>query len=789
MNKLIDSTLSFYINYRTGVATVEKQCKMKRLFTFFAIALTFVASSCNKFDDSDIWDKLNEHDKRITALEELCKQMNTNIVALQTVVNALQKNDYITNVSPVRKDGEVVGYTITFAHSDTITIYHGTNGKDGANGKDGYTPQIGVMKDTDGIYYWTVDGEWLLDGKGNKVQANGVNGTDGKDGNDGADGITPRLKIENDYWYVSYDNGATWTKLGKATGEDGDSIFSSVTQDDGCAYIKLQNGETFTIPLYNALSITLDVSENVIVNSNAVIDVKYTIESNLGNITIEVLPSSNITAVVNDKHALVGTISIKLGNDIDCQSSKVVILVSNGEKVIMRSIYFEQASVQVVDSTIKTISMNGGEIRLEYLSNIECEIIIPSTATNWLSILPNTRVFQKKSTTLKAEVNNGSYRTANVVVKAITGGEELVYTIIQEGKTVSIDYITNNGKPVEPNTTNGFGANFITNVFDTTSSKGSLIFDGKITNIPSGAFMNCTNLEWIDIPSDISAIRSYAFKGCSAITHICIPESVIAIEQFAFEGCTGSATINCKIGTTSFASALFSNIEIGNNTSSIGIRAFDNCTSIKSITIPQSITSIDSYAFNGCSSIENVYYEGDISKWCNNIYFAKYSSNPLHNGANLHIRGIEVSNIEIPSSITCIRPYAFYGCKNISSVIIPQKVTEISEYAFSHCSSLSNIVIPESITEIKNSVFSLCNNLTSIIIPSSIETIGYHAFFNCTNLRHVYCKATIPPVGYDDMFYGNAEERKIYVPRESVDTYKKTPRWNVYADDIEPYDY
>ena len=255
---------------------------MKRLFTLFAIALAFVASSCNKFDDSEIWDKLNEHDKRITALEELCKQMNTNIVALQTVVNALQKNDYITNVSPVRKDGEVVGYTITFAHSDTITIYHGTNGKDGANGKDGkdgkdgYTPQIGVMKDTDGIYYWTVDGEWLLDGKGNKVQANGVNGTDGtngsngtdgKDGNDGADGITPRLKIENDYWYVSYDNGATWTELGKATGEDGsngadgedgDSIFKSVTQDDEYVYFNLADGTMITLPKHDKENIQFE---------------------------------------------------------------------------------------------------------------------------------------------------------------------------------------------------------------------------------------------------------------------------------------------------------------------------------------------------------------------------------------------------------------------------------------------------------------------------------------------------------------------------------------------------
>lgn len=260
---------------------------MRRFFSFIAIALAIVVSSCSKFDDTDIWNKLNDHEKRIVSLEELCKQMNTNISSLQSIVNALQKNDYITNVSPVRKDGEEIGYTITFAYGDTITIYHGTNGKDGANGKDGkdgYTPQIGVMKDTDGIYYWTVDGEWLLDGKGNKIQANGVNGTDGTNGSngqdgtngtngkDGADGVTPRLKIENDYWYVSYDNGATWTELGKATGEDGndgangsdgadgedgDSIFKSVTQDDEYVYFNLADGTMITLP-------KTDINPNII---------------------------------------------------------------------------------------------------------------------------------------------------------------------------------------------------------------------------------------------------------------------------------------------------------------------------------------------------------------------------------------------------------------------------------------------------------------------------------------------------------------------------------------------
>ncbi len=225
---------------------------MKKILLSIVLATTLALTSC-QFDDSDIWDKFGEmeesirdHEQRISALEELCKQMNTNIEALQTLVDALEKRDYVTNVSEVRSNGEVIGYTISFAYSDTITIYHGQDGKDGANGadgKDGYTPQIGVMKDTDNIYYWTLDGEWLLDADGNKIQANGVNGTDG---------ITPQLKIEDDYWYVSYDNGATWEKLGKATGEDGKNgnsgVITKVEESETEVVFTLADGSTITLP-------------------------------------------------------------------------------------------------------------------------------------------------------------------------------------------------------------------------------------------------------------------------------------------------------------------------------------------------------------------------------------------------------------------------------------------------------------------------------------------------------------------------------------------------------------
>lgn len=94
---------------------------MKRLLTLFAILLAAALSSCSSFDDEAIWDKLDDHEERISKLEEMCREMNSNIAALQTIVNALQTNDYVTSVTPVTKGEETIGYTITFSNSDPIT--------------------------------------------------------------------------------------------------------------------------------------------------------------------------------------------------------------------------------------------------------------------------------------------------------------------------------------------------------------------------------------------------------------------------------------------------------------------------------------------------------------------------------------------------------------------------------------------------------------------------------------------------------------------------------------------
>lgn len=107
----------------------------KLLFALFSVAL--LAAACQKFDDSRIWEKLNEYEARIAKLEQQCEAINTNISSMQTVLEALQKKDYVTSVNPVTKEGVVVGYVIPFQNSGTITIYNGKDGKDGRNGTNG----------------------------------------------------------------------------------------------------------------------------------------------------------------------------------------------------------------------------------------------------------------------------------------------------------------------------------------------------------------------------------------------------------------------------------------------------------------------------------------------------------------------------------------------------------------------------------------------------------------------------------------------------------------------------
>ena len=195
---------------------------MRKIFGFLMILLAGISQTGCEYDDAGLWDEMEDVKNRVTALEKAVEKTNSNIEALQAIVEALQKNVYVTTVQTTSN-----GYIISFSDGSSATISNGIDGKDGINGTN--APVISVKLDSDGNYYWTIDGEWLLV-NGSKVRANGIDGEDGKDGVDGKDGengadaVAPKVRINENSkeWEISTDGGETWMSTGIiADGKDG----------------------------------------------------------------------------------------------------------------------------------------------------------------------------------------------------------------------------------------------------------------------------------------------------------------------------------------------------------------------------------------------------------------------------------------------------------------------------------------------------------------------------------------------------------------------------------------
>ena len=142
-----------------------------------------------------------------------------------------------------------------------------------------------------------------------------------------------------------------------------------------------------------------------------------------------------------------------------------------------------------------------------------------------------------------------------------------------------------------------------------------------------------------------------------------------------------------------------------------------------------------------------------------------------------------LASITIPNSVTSIRNNAFSGCSSLTSITIPDSVTSIGEIAFSQCSSLTSITIPNSVTSIGSSAFEDCSSLTSVTIPNSITSIGEYAFSYCHSITTITCEAVTPPTlgsGND-----RSSVTAVYVPAESVEAYKNATNWSYYANKIQ----
>lgn len=194
---------------------------------FVLLCIMTLLAGCNK----ELENEINLLDRRITALEERSSKLNETIKGLGTVVNSFKNYDFVSDVKPVYNTfGTVIAYRITFTNSGTVTIHNGT---------DADTPTIGVEKDKNGLFYWTVT---YSDGVTNPIYLS----------NSGqlvyASSVTPEIKIESGNWMISYDSGATWNYLGKATGASGNAFVQSIDNYESFVRFNFVDGTSVLVP-------------------------------------------------------------------------------------------------------------------------------------------------------------------------------------------------------------------------------------------------------------------------------------------------------------------------------------------------------------------------------------------------------------------------------------------------------------------------------------------------------------------------------------------------------------
>lgn len=727
---------------------------MKKLLAFAALFAVVALTSC-KYDDDDLWNSVHGLENRVAKLEELCKQMNTNISSLQTIVTALQNNVYVTGTTPLMKDGKEIGYTITFSKGNPITIYHG---KDGQDGEDGITPTISVKKDTDGVYYWTLNGEFIVV-DGGKIQA---------EGKDGTNGTTPQFKIENDYWFVSYDNGANWTQLGKATGEDGiggDSMFSGVDYETSTDYVifTLSNGTQIKLPTWSAFEALQRLCNETNTNLSALQTIVTALQNNDYITSVDPLTENGKVVGYTIKFAKSNPIVIYNGKDgadgvngntpvigVKKDTDGIYYWTLDGEFIVVDG---QKIKAQGTDGNNGADGSDGVTPKLEIREGYWW--ISYDNGVNWTQLGKATGEDGKDadSIIITQDENNVYFELADGTVITISKTGQSTPNIIEFKdpyvKTICVAAWDTDGDSelsyVEATAITTLGTKFKGNTL--IESFEELKYFTHLTSIDDDTFNACTALTSIQIPASVETIGLRAFKSCSSLANI------------TFE--KGSILRDIK-GGSKMASDYMSIDYYG---------AFSDCSALTAIEIPASVESIGVAAFHCCKRLASVTFEHSSKlKSIGGGWSSPYGG--FSYGAFLYCSSL--TSIKIPASVETIGASAFKGCIKLTTVTFEKesRLTTIEgyyDYGY----------------KAAHGTFTNCFALTTIELPASIKTIETYSFSGCGKLANIYSRSTTPPTLEATL----PSEAKIYVPIGSENAYKIANEWRNYADNIIGYDF
>lgn len=632
-----------------GTGTIRKvwiACSM-------VCACMFGLSSCgDDYDDSELRGDIENLEGRITALEEWQKSVNTDIRSLQSLVAALEDKDYVTAVTPL-EDG--TGYVISFLKSGNVTIKHGERGEQGEKGEDGTTPVISMKLDTDGKYYWTVNGEWLLD-NGNKIP---VTGEKGDKGETGSNGLTPYIGDNGNWWIGTTDIGV------KA---QGDAIFAKdgidYTSDPDNVIFTLVDGTKITLPRTSALTVGFDSYETFML----------TLTTNVIDIILpETLKEEDYTALVAEVKSEAG-----VGMDIQTRAASSPWQVEVTKPTFINGKYQNNAKV-----TVTATGANNGDkaiLKITLIDNRGKEISASRVLEYFNGVIVDISA---------GELSNvlSGITLTNINALKVTGTlNETDFKYIRENLTaLEVLDLSGTNMTAFPNR----GLAFYNG--DNTTLKEVILPEGLIS-IEEAAFANCTALEKLNVPSTVNTLGRWILEN-TKVTSFTIPQGVTEIPASCF-----------------YRSAI-TTINIPSSVKTIGNWAFQDAK-LTEVVIPSSVTSIGKWAF-GCENsnptLQSVVIEANITEIPECCFYlqTKLTSLSLPEGitsiGNDAFTQCKITSLTLPASLKTIGARAFSN-NRITQLTIPDKVETIENDAFAY-NSIGNIDFPATLVSLHATAF------------------------------------------------------------------------------------
>lgn len=381
---------------------------MKQIKFFGAILLsTMLVICCEKYDDSKLTGRVDDLENRVDKLAQLVADLNTNVTSVTKLVKALQDENRIERIDKVEG-----GYNIVLA-----------DGKGTLPIRNGEKPSIGISLGEDGIHYWTVDGEFMLD-NGNKIPAT----------------IAPEFKVEGgSFWFRV--NGGEWAKV--AGSDSGVGLIKDIVESKESVTFILSEGGEIVIPKVQAFRLNIDINEAGIMSGTSV-SIPYTITSGDADTKVATIAGSGYTTSVSG-NSQSGLITVTAPETVPAKADVLVVAVNGNGVSSSKILTFEQGELKLAKDTY-TIGAQGGEIQVALKTNLEWDTFIdPDPKNAWLTVVPATKALRDEVLTLSAAeyVDGTEPRTAEVIVRYGNTSQTItvtqLHTVVVSGGKADLD--------------------------------------------------------------------------------------------------------------------------------------------------------------------------------------------------------------------------------------------------------------------------------------------------------------------------------------------------------------